>query len=115
MGQRQRPIEVRHRAQGVAGGDRGVAGRFFERELLILQAQRLGTFQCAPVGRNRFVVGKNAFSLRGRLFRVSQSAFIFARVDEMMRKSFNCNRGPFAMLLEPFSRAQMQTTPANWV
>src|SRR5882724_6426755 len=101
--------------QTVSGKLPGFSHRLFQRECFIRQTKRLRTFQRATVSGHRLVVGKNALRLRGRLLRVGQSALVLARMDEMMRQSFNRNRRLFAMLLESLSGAQMQTSPANWV
>src|SRR5712672_2003082 len=93
----------------------GFTDRFLLSKLFVYQSQRLCAVARAPVGSDRIVEGKHAFSFGCCLFRISQSAFVVARLDKVMGQRFHADMSTDPISLQAFRRVAMQAATTNGI
>src|SRR6185295_19257440 len=99
----------------ISSKGRGVADRLFERDLFIIQTERLGAFKRSTIRGNGFVESKDFFRRRRGLLCVIEPTLIIARLNVMMSQCFNGNACPIAMTFKPFRGATMKSPAPNGI
>ena len=113
--ERERPLKVLAGPHKLSPPHERPPDRLLQRDALLRQVERLGTFERPRVGRDRFVIRIHQLGRSPGLSREREPPAMVTRLDVMMRQGLGGYREAVAQTIESLRRPQVEPAAADRV